>query len=42
MPRSRERDIKWNQGEIEGIRKNREQEFFTYTTSFLIFGGSVD
>jgi len=40
MPRSRERDIKENQGEIEGDTKNREQEFFTHTTSFS-FGGSV-
>ena len=38
----RERDIKENQGEIEGTREKREQEFFTHTTSFLIFGGSVD
>ena len=35
-----ERDIKENQGEIEGDTKNREQEFFTHTTSFS-FGGSV-
>ena len=41
MPRNRERDIK------EGIRERweyekKEQEFFTHTASFLIFGGSVD
>jgi len=33
-----ERDIKENQGEIEReIREQREQEFYTDTTSFLIW-----
>ena len=42
MPRNRERDIKEGIRERWGIREKREQEFFTHTASFLIFGGSVD
>jgi len=43
MPRNGEREIKEGIRERRGDKKkNREQEFFTHTTSFLVFGGSVD
>ena len=42
MPKKQgKRHKREKEGESEGT-KNREQEFFTHITSFLVFGGSVD
>jgi len=43
MPKKQgKRHKRGNQGESGEETKNREEEFFTHTTSFLVFGGSVD